>query len=152
MDKSSSTGSFQPKQSTWALWLGLVFVTHIAFAAFGAHALKDRLGVAQLSSYETAVTFHQYFALLMLIYHAGIRRWGMHRLSRAFQWGVRLVAAGFIVFCGSLYLLSTRELTGFGQAYVLGPITPLGGLLMMVGFGLCAISLYLHLRRSSTKA
>jgi uncharacterized membrane protein YgdD (TMEM256/DUF423 family) len=48
--------------------------------------------------------------------------------------------------CGSLYLLATREMLGTqALTRILGPITPLGGLMFMGGW---AVLLVAALRRS----
>ncbi len=90
------------------LWAAL----GIALGAFGAHALRTRFDAYQLSVWETAVRYQMYAALA-----AG---WG--------QKGGWMLLVGSAVFSGTLYLLC---LTGLRW---LGAITPLGGLLMILGF------------------
>ena len=150
MDKNRSTGNYQIKQDIGfgPLLCGLLLVSYVAFGAFGAHALEDRLTPDQLDVYETATTYHQLFAVLALIVLIGRQRLAGYGHSNSFRWGLRLTAIGFLMFCGSLYLLSTRAITGFGQAYVLGPITPLGGLLIMLGLALTCVAMF-RLDRSS---
>jgi uncharacterized membrane protein YgdD (TMEM256/DUF423 family) len=41
-----------------------------------------------------------------------------------------------LLFSGSIYLLATRSLLPFGELQGLGPVTPLGGLLLVVGWAL----------------
>jgi uncharacterized membrane protein YgdD (TMEM256/DUF423 family) len=45
---------------------------------------------------------------------------------------------GILCFSGSLYLLSTRELTGIA-AVALGPVTPIGGFFFIAGWGLVLV-------------
>jgi uncharacterized membrane protein YgdD (TMEM256/DUF423 family) len=43
--------------------------------------------------------------------------------------------AGIVMFSGSIFLLSCRELLGISEwSKILGPITPLGGLCFIVGW------------------
>jgi uncharacterized membrane protein YgdD (TMEM256/DUF423 family) len=51
-----------------------------------------------------------------------------------FIWAYRLFFWGIILFSGSLYLLCTRNLMGMDGLKVLGPITPIGGLLFVAGW------------------
>jgi uncharacterized membrane protein YgdD (TMEM256/DUF423 family) len=51
----------------------------------------------------------------------------------------RLFVVGFVLFCGSLYALSFRDLVGISLSW-LGPITPLGGLCFILGWILLAFN------------
>lgn len=57
-----------------------------------------------------------------------------------------LFAGGVVCFSGSLYLLSTREVHGLSVEW-LGPITPLGGILLIVAWGLLFASTFYHYER-----
>lgn len=96
-----------------AVWAAL----GIALGAFGAHALSGRLNPADLAIFETAVRYQMYVALALLALGAAGYR----------GWPVRLLWLGSAVFSGSLYLLVATNVR------VLGAVTPLGGLLMIVG-------------------
>ena len=57
------------------------------------------------------------------------------------QWVARGFTLGVVLFSGSLYLLSTRELSGLqGLSGILGPLTPLGGLCFILGWVLLLIT------------
>lgn len=101
--------------------------TGVALGAFGAHALKASLTPAMLEVFETGVRYQTYHGLGLLALAAWPRYQG--RGSRA----PLLLLAGTLVFSLSLYLLS---LTGLRW---LGAVTPLGGLLMLLGWGLVAL-------------
>lgn len=100
----------------------------VAAGAFGAHALKGRLGQADLDIFETAVRYHLIHAVALLAVAWTVDRWpgGMAPLAAT------LLIAGILVFSGSLYLL---VLTG---PRWLGAITPVGGVLLIAGWGLLA--------------
>lgn len=92
----------------------------VALGAFAAHGLKGRLDPQMLANFETAVRYHMYASLAMMI---------LGKDSRA---GV-LLLTGTIIFSGSLYILS---LTGIRW---LGAITPIGGLFLIAGFVMAAV-------------
>ena len=110
-----------------ALSMGIAVV----LGAFGAHALNDRLVAAgQLESWHTAVRYQAWHALALLalgLMPAGIA-------PRACGW---LFLAGSVCFSGSIYGLALE-----GPSRVLGPITPLGGALLIVGWGMLAWSAF----------
>ena len=99
----------------------------VAAGALGAHALKDVLhNQGTSSAWETAVLYHLIHvpALLAIILHAKDKQTSCPWLGRAGAFWI----AGVIFFSGSLYALS------LGGPRWLGPITPLGGLLLIVGW------------------
>jgi uncharacterized membrane protein YgdD (TMEM256/DUF423 family) len=100
----------------------LLAASGIMLGAFAAHALKARLGAAELGWWQTAVQYQMWNALGLVALAAvpGVRRAAM------------LVLAGAILFSGSLYLMA---LTG---ARILGAVTPVGGALMILGWLLVA--------------
>ena len=98
----------------------------VVFGAFGAHALKSRLSADMLVVFETGVRYQMYHAFAILIVAAAIGRIGDANLLVLAGW---FFVAGVVLFSGSLYALS---LSGVG---VLGAITPVGGLLFLIGWG-----------------
>ena len=97
----------------------------VAFGAFGAHALKSRLSTDMLAVFETGVRYQMYHAFAILIVAAAIGRIGDANLLVLAGW---FFVAGVVLFSGSLYTLS---LSGVG---ILGAITPVGGLLFLIGW------------------
>ncbi len=110
--------------------LGCVFgFLAVAAGAFGAHALRARLGPDLLAVWETAARYQMYHALALLaVALAAGHAPGVRSLGTA-GW---LFTAGIVVFSGSLYALA---LTG---VRALGAITPLGGLGFLAGWALLA--------------
>jgi uncharacterized membrane protein YgdD (TMEM256/DUF423 family) len=102
----------------------------VAFGAFGAHALRARLTPEMLAVFETGVRYQMYHAFAVLIVAAAIGHFGNARLLAAAGW---LFFSGVLLFSGSLYALT---LTGQG---VLGAITPIGGLLFLLGWACLAV-------------
>ena len=99
--------------------------------AFGAHALRARLGEDPLAIWETAARYQMYHGLALLASGA-LPPLRDLRLVRA---GRRLFLAGVLLFSGSLYALAL-----FGVA-ALGAITPLGGAALLAGWGCFALAL-----------
>jgi len=102
----------------------------VAFGAFGAHALKARLSPEMLAVFETGVRYQMYHAFAVLIVAAAIGHLGDARLLVMAGW---FFVAGVLLFSGSLYALA---LTGTG---ILGAITPIGGLLFLIGWACLAV-------------
>lgn len=98
----------------------------VGLGAFGAHGLRDRLDERMLSAWETAVQYQLIHALALLIVAALAARLPAVPVSIHLAGGLFL--AGQILFAGSIYGLA---LTGMRW---LGPITPLGGLALMLGW------------------
>jgi uncharacterized membrane protein YgdD (TMEM256/DUF423 family) len=95
----------------------------VAAGAFGAHALKNMLSAERLETWQSAVQYHAWHALgLMLIALIGVQ------FDLAITWPASLILAGIVIFSGSLYVLC---LTGIGW---LGAITPIGGVAFILGW------------------
>lgn len=108
----------------------LLGLTAVVLGALGAHALKASLPAPALESFQTAVEYQMYHALFLLFLG------GQARLpENGVRWIYRLILTGVLCFSGSIYLLSTRELTGLDFT-AFAWITPLGGLFLILGWGL----------------
>jgi uncharacterized membrane protein YgdD (TMEM256/DUF423 family) len=99
----------------------------VAAGAFGAHALKTRLPVDRLAVFEVAARYHMYHALGLLA-----AAWLCGRGAPGATASGWAMQAGIVLFCGSLYALALS-----GQRF-LGAITPLGGLLFLLGWAALA--------------
>ena len=100
----------------------------VAAGAFGAHALKSLLSADALAIYDTASRYQMFHALALLGAAWAATRWP----GRAIRLAGWCFVAGSVLFSGSLYLLA---LTGTRW---LGAVTPLGGVLLILGWGLLA--------------
>lgn len=111
-----------------AAFLGL---TAIILGAFGAHALKNYLTPEQLISFETGVKYQMYHALFLLF--LGLSAVFLtDKTKKLMYW---LVVLGVAFFSGSIYLLTTKNVTGIDFKF-LGPITPIGGTLLISAWGI----------------
>ena len=104
-------------------------VTAIILGAFGAHALKKQLTVEELVTFETGVKYQMYHALFLLFI-------GMTQMISLKEKAVLfyLVLVGVLFFSGSIYILTTSTITGI-KSKIFGPITPLGGLFLILSWG-----------------
>jgi len=103
-------------------------MTAIILGAFGAHALKKVLSIEELSTFETGVKYQMYHALFLVFIGT------LNELSlKAKKTIYNLVLLGVLFFSGSIYLLATNSLTSF-DFKIIGFITPIGGLLLILGW------------------
>ena len=100
-------------------------ITAIILGAFGAHALKKVLSVEQLATFEVGVRYQMYHALFLLF--IGVFAFLNEKERLVIFW---LTITGVLFFSGSIYLLATNGITNFKTKF-LGPITPIGGLLLI---------------------
>jgi len=112
----------------------LLGILSIVLGAFGAHALKKVLSEERLSSFEVGVRYQMYAALTLLIVGYNFK------FEESYEnWAVYGLLFGCILFSGSIYLLSFKDKWKANLRF-LGPVTPLGGLLMIVGWVVILIS------------
>jgi uncharacterized membrane protein YgdD (TMEM256/DUF423 family) len=119
--------------SRWILAVaGALIALATISGAFGAHALRGHLSPDRLAAYETAVRYHFFHALGLLA--IGVTANFID--TTPIRSSAYLIIAGIILFSGSIYALS------FGAPRFFGPITPLGGLFLIIGWVLFAISVF----------
>lgn len=105
------------------IWGALFGGLAVILGALGAHALKGQLSAEELGAYETAVKYQMYHAILLIVL-SNIQVLQSKKILYA-------TVIGILLFSFSIYLLSLRHLIGIEGLKVLGPITPLGGLLLI---------------------
>jgi uncharacterized membrane protein YgdD (TMEM256/DUF423 family) len=106
----------------------LFCTTSVVLGAFGAHLLKDLLTEHQLSSFQTGIRYQMFHGLSILILALN-ENYFTEKLNRVLQ----LMSVGIILFSLSIYLLNLQELLELPLAF-LGPVTPLGGLFLIVSW------------------
>ena len=104
----------------------------VALGAFGAHALKQTLAPELMATYETAVNYHFIHALGLLA--VGLLALHLPASSGTLRWAGILMAAGLLLFSGSLYALSLSGIRG------LGVLTPVGGVALLAAWLLLAVA------------
>ncbi|MFL2569460.1 MAG: DUF423 domain-containing protein [Flavobacteriales bacterium] len=99
----------------------------VTLGAFGAHTLNELLTTEKLNSFETGVRYQFYHSLALLIIGLNANKLNATALIGKFM------LIGIVFFSFSIYLLSLQELIGINLS-ILGPITPIGGLLLMISW------------------
>jgi len=109
----------------------------VVLGAFGAHGLRAVLEPRQLEVWQTAVQYHFYhvFALLFLAVFNQDK-------NKSAVWAYYFFLFGILLFSGSLYLISCRDILGVPGLTALGPVTPIGGLLFILGWVMLAVAAF----------
>jgi uncharacterized membrane protein YgdD (TMEM256/DUF423 family) len=122
-------------ERVFAVLAGVSGFLGVALGAFGAHGLRDVFArsddpARRLAWWETATQYHLVHAVAL-----GLAAWLAGRASEAGTAptvaGLSF-AAGTVVFSGSLYVMAVTGLRW------LGAVTPIGGVLFLVGWGALA--------------
>ncbi len=105
-------------------------VLAVCLGAFGAHALKEVLTSDQLLSFETAVRYQMYHAIVLLFVNTfdGFSEKQKNTISYIFFLGI-------LFFSGSIYLIQLTSISAKSIWFV----TPLGGLFFIIGWVLMIV-------------
>jgi len=109
------------------LWL---LALAVILGAFGAHGLKAMVTPDRLETWDTAVRYHVWMSLLLIALSGSSFQFS--------SWAYRLIVVGLLIFSGSLYLLVILDVG------LLGAITPIGGVLMITGIVIAALTCVKH--------
>ncbi len=108
----------------------IVLALAVALGAFGAHGLQTVTDAKGLANWETGVRYQVIHGVGLLILALA-----MQRYSRRVVWAVATCfLLGIMLFCGTLYIIVLTGNPWYGR------ITPIGGGLFMIGWGIMAIS------------
>ena len=110
------------------IWAIALITVAIILGAFGAHALKEVLSEERLLSFETGVKYQMYHGLALLAIAALSDKWKFN-----FILPILLLIIGTLLFSGSIYGLAMQEVLQMNLKF-LGPITPIGGFVLIVGW------------------
>lgn len=114
----------------YILLTSLIGASAVVLGAFGAHALAPHLNESQIQNFKTASMYHYIHVVVLL----GLSLFNLLKSDRVIRQSFVLFTLGILFFSGSLYLLSTRHLLGGDFWLFLGPVTPLGGLFLILGW------------------
>lgn len=106
-------------------------LTAVALGAFGAHALKEHLSVYQMTIWEKGI-YYQFFHTSVLLF---MHLWNNQSPSKLKVRAIYIFLLGITCFSGSLYLLALKDIIPL-PTMILGPITPLGGIFFLLGWGM----------------
>lgn len=105
----------------------------VAGGAFGAHALKAQLTEKALATFELGTRYQMYHSLALLL--VGLL-WLQLPTNSWLGYASWAFILGTVIFSGSLYGLSLSGIK------VLGAVTPIGGLALIIGWGLLATATF----------
>lgn len=126
-------------------WASSILLLAVALGAFGAHGIEEHVEIRAYHNWQTAAQYQFYHGLALL----GLATLEGRLATRLVSLVRILFVLGVICFCGSLYILATREMLGTDVlTRFLIPVTPLGGMLFIAGW---AVLLVGALRRSEGK-
>ncbi len=103
----------------------------VVIGAFAAHGLKPLLSLKEINNFETGVKYQFYHAFSLIV--LGLLSTHFPKGEKLFKIAGFLFFIGILLFSGSLYLLSTQSILNISIP-LLGPITPIGGSLLIFGW------------------
>ena len=106
----------------------------IILGAFGAHALKKKLSSDLLQSFEVGVRYQMYHAIVLLVL-----AFNLNFDQKLDTYIVNCFVYGTLLFSFSIYGLCLSAARGKKMRF-LGPVTPIGGLLLTLGWALLLYS------------
>ncbi len=107
-----------------ALILGCLYgLTAVGLGAMGAHALQSKLTPKLLHAFQVGAKYQLIHAVLLV----GLGLWARSFPSRWITYAVVSIAAGVLLFSGSLYILALLK-------WRVGILTPIGGVFMILGW------------------
>lgn len=113
------------------LIIGAIYgLLSVILGAFGAHVLKKILSLEKLVSFETGVRYQMYAAFFLLIVGYILKF-----ETKTENWISILMIAGTFIFSVTIYLLAFSEVMSI-PSKIIGPLTPLGGLLMIISWAM----------------
>ena len=127
------------------LW-GIAFaLIGVMLGAFGAHALKSVLAPDKLQSFETGVRYQLIHALALIALSIYCQQNHTKHLSnKGLAWAAHFFIVGCCLFSGSIYGLALLSVIHPNWSFILGPITPIGGLGLMLGWASWARVVWLN--------
>ena len=117
------------KLNHWVSLAALGAGLAVGLGAFAAHGLKTVLSDYQLAIFKTGVNYQMWHSLALL----GLCALSSRISTRLFSWVAWAWLVGMIGFSGSLYLLALTDM------HWLGPVTPVGGVSFLIGWGGLAV-------------
>lgn len=129
-----SNGS-ETNANFWVMIGGMLGFLGVAFGAFGAHGLAEKLSERALAVYHTAAQYQMYHALALVALGAWSNSHPNAGGTFVTMAGIAFTA-GTLIFSGSLYALALTDVK------ILGAITPIGGLAFLLGWIAFAIAAF----------
>ena len=117
----------------WTIWTALGAISaglSVAFGAFGAHALRERITPENLATFEVGARYQMYHALALI----AVGLLAVKIDNPAIRVAGGSFAIGTLLFSGSLYALALTDIRK------LGIVTPFGGLAFLIGWAALVVA------------
>lgn len=124
-------------QRTFFRLASIFAMLSVILGAFGAHALKDYLDEKSLNGFQTATTYMMTHAIALFIVGMMYR----HYKKKTMVWSGNFFVMGIILFSGSIYFRQILMLWGYEKLSIIALVTPLGGLMFILGWLFMFISI-----------
>ncbi|RZK50191.1 MAG: DUF423 domain-containing protein [Pedobacter sp.] len=111
----------------------------VGLGAFGAHSLKDLIEPRLIDTWAKGVEY-QFYHTLAILYLSTFARYKNNLIKMSYLF----FSLGIILFSGSLYLLATQAITELSFVNYIGPITPIGGLCLILGWVFLFLAAFRH--------
>ncbi|HYK56164.1 MAG TPA: DUF423 domain-containing protein [Flavisolibacter sp.] len=109
----------------------------VALGAFGAHGLKKIVSPETVATYQTGVQYQMYHALALLVIGVLSEKY----MGSFINYAGFFFLGGIVLFSGSLYLIVSMHAMNKTVPTGIGIITPIGGLLFILGWVLLLIGI-----------
>ena len=117
------------------IWAAILGILAVILGAFAAHGLKELINTSSIETFNTGIRYQMYHALFLLF--IGATPLINDKVKKQILYTTLL---GILLFSGSIYGLSTNELTTFDFKSI-GFITPIGGLLFIISWVILLINI-----------
>ena len=122
------------------IFAGVSIFMAVALGAMGAHYLKETLEfpVSKIDSWKTAVHYQSIHALALVLLTVVAHLFPKTNLDKS----ILFIKIGMSLFAGSIYLLTLNYSWNLDLLpKIMGPLTPIGGLCMLIGWGLFILNI-----------
>jgi uncharacterized membrane protein YgdD (TMEM256/DUF423 family) len=113
----------------------ILIITAVGIGALAVHLLKEILSVNELNSLNTGVRYQLFHGLALLILALNAEKFNSH-----IKKSINIMITGTCLFSFSIYLLSIQKSINVSMSF-LGPITPIGGVLLITSWMILFLSI-----------
>jgi uncharacterized membrane protein YgdD (TMEM256/DUF423 family) len=117
-------------QKTFLRLAAILGALAVILGAFGSHILRKALDPETFSAFQTAVYYHIFHVIALLVVGMLYKRYP----NKWMLWAGRLFIFGILLFSGSLYVLTANAATNGGGLSEFGLVTPIGGGCLIAGW------------------
>lgn len=124
------------QKSLMPFWSAISGATAVSILALAAHFLPKYLEIVLVSAVTTAATIQLFHAILCIyLFNTFFNKRKLFNSSK-------LIFFGSLIFAISIYILALNSIIMLPALKFFGPVTPIGGVLMITGWMLLALNFY----------